>query len=68
MQWVADTLVGTPGVGTDPELARADFQITVAEHLAAARFPPCATGGCFKSSHAGPVLSALPAACVNTEA
>ena len=47
VQWVADTLVGTPGAGADPELARADFQITVAEHLAAARFPPCAAGeGC----------------------
>ena len=44
MQWVSDTLVGTPGAGADPELARADFQITIAEHLAAARFPPCAAG------------------------
>ena len=44
VQWVADTLVGTPGAGADTELARADFQITVAEHLAAARFPPCPAG------------------------
>ena len=37
--------MGAPGTGTDSELARADFQITVAEHLAALRFPPCAEGG-----------------------